>query len=463
MKQEPLFSCAKCDAQFLKWAGQCSQCGAWGTIKQSDELPSTGSSTTRATTGRAGILQSFESVTATTDAKHQATGFSALDRVLSGGLVPGSVTLIGGEPGVGKSTLLAQIGLVLASQNKSIIYVTGEESPSQVGLRLKRMRDVIPSSFSFLDDTNASTVAATIDKTRPALVIVDSIQSMRAPSIEGETGNPTQLRASAAIITEAAKKTHVPVILIGQVTKEGDLAGPRLLEHLVDTVLMMEGDQQHIFRLLRVTKNRFGATDELAVFRMSEKGLEEVLDPSSSLIADRPKNTPGTVITCLADGTRPLLIEIQALVTPAGYGTPIRRASGIDQMRLQLLIAVLARRAGVNLTDQDVFVNAVGGVDAKEPGVDLAICLALASAKYDVMIPETTAAWGEVGLSGEIRPVANEQGRVKETKRLGLEKVISAAKETSNSRHINQALDLLGLRRNQSSSSPVPPSPSSRT
>jgi DNA repair protein RadA/Sms len=347
------------------------------------------------------------------------TGYGPLDRLLSGGLVSGSVTLLGGEPGIGKSTLLAQVALMLAKTGVPVVYVTGEESPSQVALRLKRLSPALPATLSFLDETDASTIAATIESAKPALLIVDSVQTMRHADVPGEPGNPTQIKASAAVVTSAAKKSGTPVFLVGQVTKDGDLAGPRLLEHLVDTVVMMEGDGNQAFRLLRVLKHRFGATDDVTLFAMKESGLEEVLDPSAALLADRPKNVPGTVVSCLMEGSRPLLVEIQALVTPAGYGTPLRRVSGVDLNRVALLLAVMGRRSGVGFGDQDAFVNTIGGMEAKDASVDLAVCLALASAKTDKPLAHDLVAWGEVGLAGELRPVSRLDARLKEASRLG--------------------------------------------
>lgn len=366
------------------------------------------------------------------------TGFAPWDRLLSGGLVAGSVTLLGGEPGIGKSTLLAQAAMASAAHGGLVVYVTGEESPSQVAIRLSRLVSVgaqratplhhespLPKGLMFLDETDACTIAATIETTKPGLVIVDSVQTMRHPEVAGEAGSISQVKASSAVVSSAAKKSGVPVILVGQVNKDGDLAGPRLLEHLVDTVVMMEGDRQQAFRLLRVIKHRFGATDDVALFAMKESGLEEVLDPSAALLADRPKNVSGTVVSCLMEGSKPLLVELQALVTPAGYGTPMRRVSGVELNRTSLLLAVLGRRAGFGFGDQDAFVNTIGGVEAKDPSVDLAVCLALASAKADKPLPAELAVWGEVGLTGELRPVSRQEARLKEAKRMGFTRFIT--------------------------------------
>lgn len=425
----PLFSCLKCDAQLLKWSGQCPECNAWGTVKEigSSSVTATAAPTRTAGT-KPGKAYAFNSLTAQASGEQISTGIDFWDRVLSGGIVPGSVTLVGGEPGIGKSTLLAQLALELAKKGTTILYVTGEESPSQVLARLKRLSGIdLSAQLRFLDDTRAETIAETIRHEKPGLTIVDSIQSVRLTGVTGEAGNPTQIKASAAVLHEAAKQTNVSVILVGQVTKDGELAGPRLLEHLVDTVIMIEGDRTHAFRLLHVYKHRFGTTEESALLQMDEHGLKEVLDPSAALLADRPKGAPGTIVTCFPEGVRPLLVEIQALVSPAGYATPARRTSGIDTNRLNLLLAVLTRRCGIPFGEQDVFVNAVGGVNVNDPSVDLGIALALASAKLDIPIPESFCAWGEVGLAGELRPVSLASQRIKEAKRLGFTTLIIPA------------------------------------
>ncbi len=420
---EKLFSCLKCDSQFPKWAGQCASCGAWGTIKESSVAGEETLRPTNRTRAKAGGITSFSSLTEHVSNAHKPTGLPYWDSLLSGGFVDGAVTLLGGEPGIGKSTVLAQLGLMMASQGKTVLYVTGEESPAQVALRLKRLTKDIPSSFSFLDSTNADVIAATIRETTPALTIVDSVQTIRVPEVVGEPGNPTQIKAGAAVISEAAKQSRAAVVLVGQVTKDGELAGPRLLEHLVDTVLMMEGDRYQSLRVIRVSKHRFGSTEEVAMLAMTERGLEEVKDPSALLLSNRPTHAPGSVLTCLMEGSRPVLIEIQALVTPAAYGSPSRRATGVDTNRLSLILAVLGRRAAIGFGDQDVFVNVVGGMSATDPPIDFAIALALVSAKLDKPFSSDTLAIGELGLTGELRPAQNTSARVKEAHRLGLTRV----------------------------------------
>ena len=421
-KSKQTYACSACGAQYPRWTGRCTECGKWGTIGADSVRPET-DRPSLAADAKPGQIQTFASLTADASPR-RSSGHADLDRVLAGGFVAGSVTLLGGEPGIGKSTLLAQAALALGATGKRVLYVTGEESPSQVALRLRRMTADIPATLTFLDATDASVVAATIRDEKPDLTIVDSIQAMRLPDVAGEAGNMTQVKASAATITEAAKTAGAPVVLAGQVTKEGDLAGPRLLEHLVDTVLMLEGDPSGRFRLLRAQKHRFGPTDEVAVLAMTERGLEAVADPSAELLRDRPAHVAGSVVTCLMEGRRPVLIELQALVSPAGYGTPVRRATGIDTSRLGLLIAVLARRASLKILDKDVYANAAGGLDAKEPATDLALCLAIASAVSDVPVDAKTVACGEVGLGGEIRPIPFPDLRAKEAARHGFTTIV---------------------------------------
>lgn len=360
-----------------------------------------------------------------------SSGVAGLDRVLSGGFVAGSVTLIGGEPGIGKSTLLAQVALALSAAGARLMYVTGEESPSQVERRFRRLDEKLPETLLCLESTRTEDIVRAMEKHRPALTIVDSVQTLRCDDVQGEPGNPTQIKASAARLAETAKRHGLSVVLVGQVTKEGDVAGPRLLEHLVDSLLMIEGDRTGTLRLLRALKHRFGPTDPIAMFAMNEKGLEEVLDPSAALLAHRPVSTAGSVVTCVVEGSRPLLVEIQALVTPSGYATPTRRSVGIDPNRLSMLLAVLSRRAGVRVHDQDIFVNVVGGFEARDPSSDLAIALAIASAKNDVSLPQHAIAWGEIGLAGEIRPSPRHDARLSEAIQHGFKTVICGTEKPS--------------------------------
>lgn len=430
-KSAPQFSCTKCDAQLTKWSGQCTECQAWGTVKALDEgaamLAAPGVAR-RTVPGRALQTAAFSSLTSVGQETHILPSIGFWRRVLSGGFVPGSVTLLGGEPGIGKSTLLAQLALDLANQGKSVLYVTGEESPSQVSGRLMRLQPTsLPEVLHFLDATDAASIAATIAQKRPDLTIIDSIQSMRVSDVPGEAGNPTQMKAAAAYIHEQAKAQSCAVILVGQVTKDGDLAGPRLLEHLVDTVLMMEGDRAQMSRILHPLKHRFGNTEESVFLEMDGLGLREIPDASAAFLADRPRGIPGTIAGSFLHGSRPLFVEIQSLVSPAGYTTPMRRVSGLDANRLNLLLAVLARRCGIGFGDQDVFANLVGGLNSSDAALDLPLALALASAKQDIAIPATVAAWGEIGLAGELRAVPGGKLRFKEAQRLGFTTVVVPA------------------------------------
>lgn len=424
-KEKSVYTCSKCGAQFPRWTGRCTECGSWSTVAEEPKADEHAARPSSVLQTKPGTPASFASLKSDTNTPRSKSGLESLDRVLAGGFVAGSVTLVSGEPGIGKSTLLAQAAMALAGTGACVLCVTGEESPSQVALRLKRISDKIPDSLSFLDATDAHTVASTIMDAKPALTIVDSIQSMVAQDAAGTAGSITQTKTCAGIITEATKRANVPVILVGQVNKEGDIAGPRLLEHLVDTVLMLEGDKDHRFRILRAMKHRFGPTDDVAVFTMTENGLRSVDDPSAELLKERPEHSSGSVVSCLMEGHRPILIELQALVTPAGYGTPVRRTTGIDASRLGLLLAVLARRAGVRVLDKDVYANAAGGLKAREPAIDLGLCLAIASAVSDVAIDPKTVAFGEVGLGGEVRPVPYPELRLKECERHGFKNVIA--------------------------------------
>ncbi len=382
---------------------------------------------------QAGTPQAFTSRAKDANAPPFSLGFAALDRVLSGGLVAGSVSLVGGEPGIGKSTLLAQAAIKVAETGAVVLYVTGEESPSQVHRRLERLSANLPPSLQFLDATDAGIIAATLAKHAPKLAIIDSIQSIRHADVTGEAGNPTQIRASASLLNEAAKRSGTAVLLVGQVTKDGDLAGPRLLEHLVDSVLMLEGDRGEELRILRVLKHRFGTTDESAIFTITETGLHELLDPSVRFLQDRPSPISGSAVGCALEGNRSLLCEIQTLVAPAGFGIPARRIVGFDANRIHLLIAVLGRRASCRLADQDVFVNTLGGLKLQDPAMDLALCLALASAAWDQPIRARCLAMGEVSLSGDIRPIPRVDLRLKEAKRLGYTHAIVPASSAKSS------------------------------
>ncbi len=428
-KLATVYFCAKCEAQTSKWSGRCLECGAWGTLKE--DLILNQDNQKEKSNVSPGKPVSF-SLDTTPPAIISSTKLPILDQVLGGGLVAGSVTLLAGEPGIGKSTLLAQAALALALADGRVVYVTGEESPAQIRRRLERLTKVIPAGVEFLDETDAIIIAKTIETEKPALFIIDSIQSLHTPSVSGEAGSVLQVKASAATVAQAAKSCGVPVLLIGQVTKDGDIAGPRVLEHLVDSVLFLEGDNQERYRILRVLKHRFGTTDEISLMSMTEHGLEMVLDPSSELLCDRPRGVPGSAVTCLMEGRRPMMLEMQALVSPAGYGTPTRRATGVDPARLGMLIAVLSRRAGISAVDKDVYANAAGGLNARDPSVDLGLATAIGSAVKDVSLDPRLCLFGEIGLSGELRPVPLPELRMKEIRRLGFSQVVLPKKQGKN-------------------------------
>jgi DNA repair protein RadA/Sms len=407
--------------------GRCPDCGAWSTLVEeaaagSGTAAAAGRDLLRVEPGEAPAkprrLREIEAAAT----PRIATGIPELDRVLGGGLVPGSVVLLGGEPGVGKSTLALQLAAGLEALGP-FLYVTGEESPEQLRLRAQRL-PVVPEQVVVLAETRVEALAEPWRSLSPAVVLVDSIQTLATDRVESAAGSVAQVRESAALLAAAAKSRGAALILIGHVTKEGTLAGPRVLEHLVDVVLGFEGDRGQAFRLLRASKNRFGSTQEIGVFRMTDTGLEGVENPSELFLAQRRTGAPGSCIAPLVEGTRPLLLELQALVAPAGYGTARRTCIGIDDARLALLLAVLDRRGGVDLVGRDVYVNVAGGVRVVEPGADLALALAIASSRLEIPVPADVAACGELGLGGEVRPVPRAELRIREAARLGFRRML---------------------------------------
>ncbi|OGH88857.1 MAG: DNA repair protein RadA [Candidatus Magasanikbacteria bacterium RIFOXYD2_FULL_36_9] len=409
-----IFTCSHCGAQFQKWAGRCLECGKWGTVEKTNSPIKNAKE--EISKNYLPIKTEKLSEISNQNFKRLQTNIFELDRVLGGGLVPGSLILLGGEPGIGKSTLALQLANII----DETVYFSGEESTQQIKMRASRL-DINSTTLQLASTTNIENIIATSLATKSKLAIIDSIQTVYSDEVEGEAGNISQVRACTAKLMEAAKKNNITYILVGQVTKDGIVAGPKTLEHLVDTVLYLEGDRFHDFRILRAAKNRFGPTDEVGVFTMEKNGLQEVKNPSAAMISERNEPVSGTVITAIMEGTRPMLIEIQALVTKTNFGFPQRRASGFDLNRLQVLIGVLSRRAGLPLESYDVFLNVVGGLTADEPAVDLAVILAIASGLKDKTLPRGLAAFGEVGLSGEVRPVNHTDKRLAEIKNLGLE------------------------------------------
>jgi DNA repair protein RadA/Sms len=365
--------------------------------------------------------------------KRISTNISELDQVLGGGIVPGSLVLLGGNPGIGKSTLALQISMVVPNT----IYFSAEESVEQIKLRAERLKQK-STTLKLANEPIIEHILATIKEKKPQLVIIDSIQTIFSSEAEGETGSITQIKACTVKLLELAKSQNTPIIIIGHVTKEGVVSGPKTLEHLVDTVLYLEGSEYQFYRILRTVKNRFGPTDEVGIFEMKQYGLEEVKNPSASFISERAENSAGNVLTCLMEGTRPLLIEVQALVTKTAFGYPTRKASGFDINRLHVLIAVLQKRAGLPLEQYDIHLNVVGGLEANEPGADLAIALSVASAFKDKTLGQDLVVFGEVGLGGEIRPIAHLEKRIKECERMGMKRVItSLGKNKLTSKKIN--------------------------
>lgn len=436
-KRRSVYACTECGAQSPRWLGRCPQCGAWSTlIEEVESAPSRAAEfVTPAPGARAGKAVALRDV-AGGGAPRIPTGISELDRVLGGGLVPGAVVLLGGEPGIGKSTLALQLAASLVTpricgtgespdtvQGRPVLYVTGEESAEQIRLRAERLPEM-PEDLRVLAETRAEAIAEPWREIQPALVLIDSIQTLQTERIESAAGSVAQVRECAALLATAAKATQTAVVLVGHVTKDGTLAGPRVLEHLVDVVLFFEGDRGHSYRILRAVKNRFGSTLEVGVFSMGESGLEAVENPSELFLAERRTGTPGSCVVPLLEGTRPILLEVQALVAPASYGTARRTAIGFDEGRLALLLAVLARRGNIDALASDVYLNATGGVRITEPAADLGVVLAVASSRLDLPIPADAAAIGEVGLGGEVRRVARLEPRVREAARLGFRRIL---------------------------------------
>jgi DNA repair protein RadA/Sms len=412
-----IYVCSKCDSQFPKWLGRCPECGSWGTLAVQSAAKVKSQSLDFKSV--AGEVVGFDQVRAE-DFKRIRIGIEEFDRVLGGGIVFDSVVLIGGEPGIGKSTLILQVADKIRGQ---VLYVSGEESAEQIKMRLDRL-GLSSDNLKFLGETDVEVISATIQKERPTLAIIDSIQTMHWPEIPSASGSVAQVRTCTGKLLEIAKEIHLPIFIIGHVTKGGLVAGPKTLEHLVDTVLYLEGDRQHHFRILRASKNRFGSTNEVGVFDMQSKGLIEVNNPSEVFLSGRQTKTAGSVITAIIEGTRAFLIEVQSLVSRTSFGYPQRKCAGFDFNRLQLLIAVLVKRCGLFLGNQDIHVNVVGGIQVRQPAADLAVALAIASAFKNKAIDPKLIAFGEVGLGGEVRAVNRPEARIKEAEKMGFEAII---------------------------------------
>lgn len=422
-KTKSVFVCQQCGYESPKWAGQCPSCETWNSLVETVQVEGTAAgrnSSARASTVTPQAQKLHE--VPPSDLMRIPVPIGELHRVLGGGLVPGSAVLLSGDPGIGKSTLLLQFALALAHSDRPVLYVSGEESAAQIRLRASRL-GLDPQELYVLAETGLEDILAAISQVRAGLVIIDSIQTLASAELTGVPGSIGQVRECASQLVALAKQTGVTLFLVGHVTKEGTVAGPKTLEHMVDTVLALAGDQHHNYRILKATKNRFGSTNEVGIFAMQEQGLVEVPNPSAAFLAEREPN-PGSAVAVPLEGSRPLLVEVQALVTYSPLAVPRRMANGFDQSRLHMLIAVLTKRAGLRLADQDVYVNVVGGLELDEPAVDLAVCLAIASSVADVALPGDLVAVGEVGLAGELRSVFKLEERVSEAARRGYHRVL---------------------------------------
>ena len=414
--KKTVYFCQNCGHEETKWLGQCPACKEWNTFVEEKVIAS--SVTSGIKTDREIQIVSLSEVNAD-DQDRITTGMAELDRVLGGGIVPGSLVLVGGDPGIGKSTLLLQVCQKL-SENRSVLYISGEESLSQIKLRANRM-GTFQENLKLLCETNLAAIRSVIEKRKPELVIIDSIQTMYSEEVTSAPGSVSQVRESTNVFMQLAKGLGITIFIVGHVTKEGTVAGPRVLEHMVDTVLYFEGDRHASYRILRGVKNRFGSTNEIGVFEMRQNGLVEVENPSEYMLSGKPENASGSVVACSMEGTRPLLIEIQALVCESNFGMPRRTATGTDYNRVNLLMAVLEKRIGLHLGNCDAYVNIAGGIRMNEPAIDLGIVMAIVSSYKNRSIDEKMIVFGEVGLSGEVRAVNMPEQRVAEAKKLGFE------------------------------------------
>jgi len=423
-KIKTFFQCQSCGYGSPKWIGKCPDCGSWNSFVEEKTVPVSKHAASLQSFGKpeAVYLQSIEG----SDADRTTTGIKEFDRVLGGGVVPGSVILVGGDPGIGKSTLLLQAFSGLSKKSGKLLYVSGEESPQQIKMRADRL-SVNSGSIILLPETSLEGILDSAARISPAAMVVDSIQTMYTQELLSAPGSVGQVRECAAKLMLFAKRSQIPVFIVGHVTKEGTIAGPRVLEHIVDTVLYFEGDRGHSYRILRTIKNRFGSTNEIGIFEMSDAGLREVDNPSELFLSERPKNVSGSTVVASLEGTRPLMVEIQALVSQTNFGMPRRTSIGVDFNRVNLLIAVLEKRAGMHLGGMDVFINVVGGLKIVEPAVDLGIIATIASSVKEVSIEPDTFVFGEIGLSGEVRAVAQAEARLKEAAKIGFKRAVIPA------------------------------------
>ena len=421
-----IFSCQKCGYQAPKWMGRCPDCGGWDTFAEEvmAEAPVPGSGRRTRSSGRS-VPVPIDSV-AVDDEKRLETGIGEFDRVLGGGLVQGTLVLIGGDPGIGKSTLMLQALYGLAGGGKKVLYVSGEESVRQIRLRSQRL-GTVASNLLVVSEIDVEAILAMGEELRPDVMVVDSIQTMFHPALTSAPGSVSQVREATVQLMLMAKRSGTSIFLVGHVTKDGAIAGPRLLEHMVDSVLYFEGDRNHVFRILRTVKNRFGSTNEIGVFEMNDNGLGEVVNPSAVFLSERPVSAPGSAVTACMEGTRPILVELQALASSTNLGTPRRTILGLDRNRVALLVAVMEKRLGMHLMGHDVFMNVVGGVRVDEPAADLGVISAVASSFLDKPVAEGTAVMGEVGLTGEVRAISQVDARVAEAEKMGFTRCVVPA------------------------------------
>jgi DNA repair protein RadA/Sms len=415
-----LFVCQACGYESAKWMGRCTECGAWDTFAEEIRRAKTaGTSSMTATNNRPEPIDAVQ----VSDEERLSTGIDEFDRVLGGGLVAGTLILIGGDPGIGKSTLMLQALHGIASTGRKVLYVSGEESVRQLRLRSRRLSTVSPNLL-VVSEIDINAVMAMVENEQPDVLVADSIQTMFSPEITSAPGSVSQVRESTMRLMLMAKRTGIPTFLVGHVTKEGAIAGPRLLEHMVDTVLYFEGDRNHVFRILRAVKNRFGSTNEIGVFEMKESGLAQVVNPSAVFLSERPENAAGSVVTASMEGTRPILVELQALASSTSLGTPRRTILGLDHNRVALLVAVMEKQLGMHLMGHDIFMNVAGGVKIMEPAVDMGIVSAIASSFLNRPIRRDTLVLGEVGLAGEVRAIGNADIRIAEAGKMGFTRCV---------------------------------------
>ncbi|MCR8726800.1 DNA repair protein RadA [Frigidibacter sp. ROC022] len=423
MAKAPAFTCSECGASHPRWSGRCDACGAWNTIVEEAPL-STGPASKTLGSKKGGAIALTDLATTDMPPPRSLSGIAEFDRALGGGLVGGSAILVGGDPGIGKSTLLLQAAAAFANSGLKCIYISGEEASAQVRMRAQRL-GLAEAPVRLGAETNLRDILTTIDAERPDLVVIDSIQTMWADNVASAPGSVAQVRAAAHELTSFAKRRGISVVLVGHVTKDGQIAGPRVIEHMVDTVLYFEGERGHQFRILRAVKNRFGPADEIGVFEMTGAGLSEVANPSALFLSDRVEPPPGAVVFAGIEGTRPVLVEFQALVAPSPLGQPRRTVVGWDGSRLAMILAVLEARCGIPFAGLDVYLNVAGGLKVSEPAADLAVAAALLSAREDVALPRQTVVFGEISLSGALRPVGQTENRLKEAGKLGFSDAIA--------------------------------------